>query len=77
MPARHGTAPAGPSLRQRRQLVPLGTLATAASSPAYRLSALSAVLDAAPSAGALLMGRARGIYADDQQARALLTAARA
>lgn len=40
-----------------------------------RLSALSAVLDAAPSARALLMGLREGIYADDQQARALLTAA--
>lgn len=57
-----------------RRLVPLGTLA-ARIVASGRLSALSAVLDAAPSARALLMGLREGIYADDQQARALLTAA--
>lgn len=57
-----------------RQLVPLGTLA-ARIVASGRLSALSAVLDAAPDARALLMGLREGIYADDQQARALLTAA--
>lgn len=63
-----------PNVPPDRRIVPLGALA-ARIVASGRLSALSAVLDAAPSARALLMGLREGIYADDQQARALLTAA--
>jgi hypothetical protein len=57
-----------------RRMVPLGVLASRIVSSG-RLAALAAVLDANPAARTRLMRLEEGIYADDAQARALLTAA--
>ena len=63
-----------PNVPPDRRIVPLGALA-ARIAVSGKLSALVDILDASPETRALLMSLQEGIYADDQQARALLTAA--